>query len=373
MTIPPVHPKDKNLLRPLSELGKPKYATGGHSFLRRTEYISTESSRSRDVFTPQKPIKPNKPRRQVDTSKEDPINILRSTIKGFDIAYPDDAYTGPDAQDNKIRGAEPIPAELEAWKNPKHPTNPKLKLLDAYPIKPDLDAMPEIGGYHMIKFTANPTPVTGSRDERLDVGLLHFGKELSDETKEAANEDFNAKMAAHSADPMHNPAPGPAFSYDLFLPKNEQVAQGAKRKFDVDNPQRDSDELYGNEPTKTPNFQFDHVRAYEAARSVSTMPFPYKEVALALHDTDQTASLANSDNSRLEKAAYYYPLHAKIQIKPRRVKNLNPLGIVKKPEADVEIDAMHVTIGEPDEEQQQIRHHHALELEADPEAGAEAE
>ncbi|KAL8832032.1 MAG: hypothetical protein Q9191_000525 [Dirinaria sp. TL-2023a] len=377
LSIPPAHPKDKPLLRPLSELGKPKYATSGHSFLRRTEYISTESSRSRDSFTPRNLSKASqRTRRQVDTAKDDPVNILRATVKGFDIAFPEDAYKGPDAQNNKIRGAPPTHAEVEAWNNPQHPTNPELKLVDAYPIMPDLDAIPEIGGYHIIKFTANPTAPSVSRDVRLDVGFLEI-KEPSIEAQEALTEEFNAKMAAHNADPTRNPVPGPQFNYELFLPRDEQVAKGTKRKLDIDDPDKDSDELYGSEQRENPGFRYDHIRAYDTARSVSNEDYPYKEVVLALHDNpalENRIGTANgkvpSEDLRLEKAAYYYPIYAKLQLKPRRIKNLAQIGRVRRAEEeDAHVDAMHVTIKEPSGDEQEDRNARLLALDGglDPE------
>ena len=291
-------------------------------------------------------------------------------MKGFDIAYPYDAYTGPDAQNNKIRGAEPSPAELEAWKNPKHPLNPELRLLDSYPIKPDLDAIPEIGGYHIIKFTANPTPATDSRDVRLDVGFLHM-KEPSAEAQEALTEEFNAKLAAHQADPMRNPAPGPHFNYELFLPKDEQIAKGTKRKFDVDDPRKDSEELYGSGQMENPGFRYDHIRAYDTARSISNQEYPYKEVALALHDpglerrTETANGQDDTQQARLEKAAYYYPIYAKLQVKPRRIKNLAQIGLARKVEGEDEpVDAMHVTIKGPSSDEQERRNDNLLEFEA---------
>ena len=241
---------------------------------------------------------------------------------------------------------------------------------------PDLDAIPEIGGYHIIKFTANPTPATDSRDVRLDVGFLRM-KEPSAEAQEALTEEYNAKMAAHEADPTRNPAPGPQFNYELFLPKDEQVAKGTKRKLDIDDPKKDSDELYGSEQTENPGFRYDHIRAYDTARSISNQEYPYKEVALALHDNPTLENRVGTANGkvhpediRLEKGAYYYPIYAKLQIKPRRIKNLAQIGRARRAEdEDEHVDAMHVTIKEPNDDEQEHRHNHLLALDSgfDPE------
>ena len=282
-------------------------------------------------------------------------------MKGFDIAYPEDAYEGPDAQDNKIRGSEPTPAELEAWRNPRHPTNSELKLVDSYPLKPDLDAFPDNGAFQLIKFTANPTPVTDSYDTRLDVGFLVI-KTLSAESQAAVTEDFNARMAAHEADPSRNPAPGPMNPYELFLPPNQQTVTGIKRKFDIDDQANNDTELYGLSQAEGASFRYEHIRAYDTARSTMSVDHPYKEIALALHDPE----LEHDPSTRLEKAAYYYPIQAKQQIRPRRNKNMTQLGLASQTGIidENQIDALAVTIGEPSEVEAEARQQHRADLES---------
>ena len=355
LSLPPVHPKDKPLLRPLSELGKPKYGAGGHSFLRRTEYIAPSSSyRSLDNSVQRNAVKPpSKKCKQIDTSKDDPVNVLRATLKGFDIAYPQDAYTGPDGQ-GKIKGLEPTPAEAEAWKRPKHPIDPGLKLLDSYPLLPDLDAIPDQGSYNIVKFTTNPTQATEAHDTRMDVGLLTY-LELSPQAQAIIQEDYEAKLAAHQADPMRNPMPGPMFSYRFFLPQNEQGMNSVKRKLegqdgDHDDPEKDSDQI-----------RFDHVRAYDTSRAVMNGDFLHKEVALALYDPQ----MEGRDASYLPKAAYYYPLSTKLQLKPRRNKNLTQLGLGGRPPDEDEeiIDGVYVSVREPDDAVRERRNGHLQEIE----------
>lgn len=368
LATPPVHPKDKSLLRPLSELGKNKSASAGTSFLRRTEYISTGSSRTADSFTPKNSSKPRKIRKEVDTSKDDPITILRAAVRGFDIAYPQDAYDGPDAQDGQLRGSEATPAELEAWRKPKHPENPELRLLDAYSLKPDLDAFTDSGAYQIIKFTANPTPVTDSYDTRLDIGFLQ-PKTLAAEAAATVKEETETKMEAHQADPSRNPAPGPMNPYELYLPRDLQAVKGIKRKFDVDDPDNNDDELYGPEGE---SFRYDHIRPYDTARSTANGEYIYKEVALALHDPDleHNSTAVNGEthtrSNRLEKAAYYYPISAKQQIRPRRNKNMAHLGLAMQTGYldEQEIDALAVQIGDPGQTELESRQWHRQELES---------
>ena len=351
---PPVHPRDKNLLRPLSELGKPKYQPGGISFLRRTEYISSDAARARSEAAPKStPRSPGpKFRKTVDTSKDDPINVLRAAVKGFDIAHPDDAYTGPDTKDN-IKGLEPTPAEIEAWQNPKHPAKSNLKPIDFYPILPDLDAGTDTGSYMVAKFAANPTQVTEKHDPRVDVGMLR-PIELDD----ASIAEYNAKLAAHAAEPTQNPHPGGApFNYHYFLPTEETSAINLKKMLDVNDPDHDDPSLYSSQNKEGKNrFRLNQQRVYETGRSTAADPdHAYKEIALALHDPELEARAGDSSlaaDGCLEKAAYYYPVMQKIQLKPHRSKNLAQLGVTSRLDAEDEekkLDALDVFIGDLNE------------------------
>ena len=370
VAIPPVHPRDKNLLRPLSELGKPKYAPGGYSFLRRTEYISSEQSRPRLDPGPSKVPSKSTPkfRKPTDTAKDEPINVLRAVVKGFDIANPDDAYAGPDTKDN-IRGNVPSPAELEAWKTPRHPTKPELKLVDSYPIMPDLDALTDSLSYMVAKFTANPTQSTDVRDIRMDAGLLQ-PLDLAPDVEA----EWKAKLAAYEADSLHNPNPGgPPYSYSLFLPADEATANNMLMKLDVDNPEKDDPALcIRKDKSGLGTHRLNNIRTYETGRQTGTSAHPFREVALALHDPEfeerMKAAGINGIHptaGRLKKAAYYYPVVQKTQLKPRRNKNLAQLGLarqVAEAEEDDKVDVIDITIRDPDETESARRASHRMDL-----------
>ena len=150
--------KDKALLRPLNALGKASTSTqSGVNFLRKSE-ISTSGP---NVFSKQKKGYANAhsglPRkdRQTDAERENPRTILRNIIKGFNLANPNDAYTGSDTVDI-LRGAEISKEEKEAWERPINPLRPELKLVDSYSVLPDIEALPDVGGYMMVKYQAQP-------------------------------------------------------------------------------------------------------------------------------------------------------------------------------------------------------------------------
>ncbi|KAL8762904.1 MAG: hypothetical protein Q9184_001200 [Pyrenodesmia sp. 2 TL-2023] len=360
---PPVHPRDKNLLRPLSELGKPKYQPGGISFLRRTEYISSDAARARSEAAPKSTPKASaaKLRKPVDTSKDDPTNVKRAVIKGFNIAHPEDANASLGEEDG-IVGLEPTPAEIEAWNNPKHPTKSNLKPVGFYPILPDLDAGTDAGSYMVTKFTANPTQVTDKHDPRMDVGML---RPIEDESVLGP---YYAKLAAHQADPANVPNPGGApYNYHFFLPIDETSAINFKKKLDVDDPDRDDPGLYTMQNKDGKGvFRLPQERVYETGRATAADPdHAYKEVALALHDPELDANATGESSHRLEKAAYYYPVMQKFQLKPHRSKNLAQLGVASRAgdeEDDKKIDALEVVVEDLDKLEMGRRATHRAEL-----------
>ena len=346
LAIPPVHPKDKNLLRPLSELGKPAFDAGGYSFLRRTEYISSDVAKARAeanahaARTTARLSTAAKTRKPTDAQKEDPMYILRSVIKGFDLANPEDAYTGPDNASN-IRGAAPTPAEVEAWENPKHPSKPDVKLVDAYALQPDLEATTDSGGYFVVKFAGNPSGMTDKRDIRMDVGVLYPRDQGSG-----------------------------TYDYDFFLPTDEDAANSFRDRFDVDNPNRHDPNLYTHKgPDGSDNFRYNYLRTYDASRTVTSVNQQYKEVALALHDH------IDNDTDKQDSGAYYYPIIQRTQLKPRRNKNLARLGLASQtlPEDMEKVDWINLTVEEPDEDELGSRAKHRNTLEAEFEGHSDKE
>lgn len=342
--------------------------------MRRTEYISSEQSRPRtDSNASKPPVKtPVKLRKQTDTTKDEPVNVLRAAVKGFDIAHPKHAYTGSDTKDN-IRGAVPSPAELDAWKNPKHPSKPELKVIDTYAIKPDLDAITDSSNYMIAKFASNPTQSTDIRDTRMDVGVL----QPMDLTHEAEVE-FKTKLAAHEADPAHNPHPGgPMYSYEFFLPADDNTATNMKKKLDIDNPNWD-DPTLSNRKNQNGHgsFRLNHVRTYDTGRQSIMSEHPHREVALAIYDPALEEKMAQAGlaetraaSDRLDKAAYYYPIVQKLQLKPRRNKNLVQLGLASRvaDDDDNKVDVIDLQIREPDETEEAKRSGHRLDMENNPE------
>ncbi|TKX26429.1 putative RNA polymerase II-associated protein [Elsinoe australis] len=307
----PLHPHDRALLKPLSQIGKGNSGVGA-TFLRKTEYISSdqgikryESSTSRDLFRVR-----NDPKRKnkAHLAKEDPLNILKNVIKGFDIAYPKDAYNGEDTPE-KIKGAEITTADITAWSNPKHPKNGSLKLLDSYPVLPDLDALPGVGSYMLVKYSTDPSASTKGYDPRLDVTIL---KPTNPNTAK-----FEDRMATYERD-MNAVMPTTEYDYEMYMLEDSNAVKGVKRKFDVNDPENDDSELYTfTDDQGNQTFKYKRIRAYETYQQQGDGDNAFGDsVALALHDPE--LGLAADGKQRLQKGAYLYPVLQRTQLRPKR-------------------------------------------------------
>lgn len=287
---------------------------------------------------------------------------MRSVVKGFDIAYPEDAYKGPDSGAN-IRGAAPTQAELAAWNKPKHPTKPELTVLDSYPILPDFEAFSDAGGYMVMKFSTNPAQASDSYDTRLETGLL-----TPLDLRPEIQADQEAKRLAYEADPAHNPPPGaPPFDYAYFLPVEEKSVPNIKRKFDPNDPQKDDQNLYTSKHKDTQEgyFNYRRVRAYETGTASMNPDQRYGEVAMALYDPeDGVGSYNGKDEEALQKTAYYYPIISKTQLKPRRARNIAQLGMGRREEDEDpdQVDYLNVIVRDADESESSARASHRAEF-----------
>jgi RNA polymerase II-associated factor 1 len=328
---PPLSLADKALMRPPNALGKNQSNASGATFLRRTEYVTSsttggskfESSNSTNT------MRLRKKKRPMETSLNDPVNLSRHILKSFNIAYPSDAYNGQDNAEN-IRAAEITSEERIAWNKPKHPKNPNLQLLDTYPLLPDWDATPDTGAYVLFKFNAPPinNPLDSSYDPRLDVALLRpAGQTIEDQEK------FLEEQEARKQDPAM-PPPIPRYQFEFFLPSDKNKVRGIKRNFTTHDPTNDADidfdiaEDDEGQPRKC--FKYDNIRTYETSQQVGDPTDTYGDVvALALHDPEKHQSEQLRD-SKLQKAAYFYPITQRTVLRPRRPGRIDMVGEEQK-------------------------------------------
>lgn len=268
----------------------------------------------------------------MDADREDPVNIIRSVEKSFDVANPDSVYTGPDSA-YRFRGHEVTQDERDAWANPKHPTKQDVHPVDFYPILPDLDAFPDSGGYIVVTYTAQPLGSKSKYDDRTEVALLRPKEPQRPETME----HYQELVAAHMADPS-KPEPGPPpFDYDLYIPKDAAFVKAIKQKFDIKNDGRDEEVLYShtNKETGRKSFRYEHQRTYETVSGVQSKD-KYQEVGLALYDPPP-----GETNPKKQKGAYYYPVLQKINIRVRRPLNIAQPGMMGRPVVVPEGEKVH--------------------------------
>ncbi|KAF7563790.1 hypothetical protein G7046_g291 [Stylonectria norvegica] len=309
-----LHPHDRPLLRPIAALGKSKVAEANVSFLRRTEYISSSSTKRHDGATPRALLSKAQARRVVDAAADSPLAIKRKIDKGFELAE----------------------ADLKDPKRVKHPSKRHLKLVDASPLIPDLDAFPDSGAYVTLKFLTNPVASSTEYDHRLLSGLF----KPIDRTK-AEEDAYEAALEAHQQDPYNNPRPQNLLNYDFYLAQSATVGDRFRRKFDVENPDKDDDDLYTHQADKGGCFQFNHLRAYETAQETELdHPTKYDDEIILAYNED--AFYPN------QKAVYYYPVMQKSTIRPQRTKNI-ARNIAGMPDDDDQqiVDQLDVVVEEP--------------------------
>jgi RNA polymerase II-associated factor 1 len=304
------------LLRPIAALGRRKAAEANVSFLRRTEYISNLASKRFESGSPRALLNTSKKnvRRPVEEAADSPQAIKRKIDRSFEVAE----------------------QELKNYKRVKHPSKRNVELVDATPLVPDLESFPDSGAFVTIKFGVNPVPSAEEYDKRL---LASIFKPIDrTEEEEAA---YEAALEAHVADPENNPKPQNFMNYDFFLPQSARTADHFRRKFDVDNPDREDDSLYTHKADTGGCFQFNRIRAYETTQETE-LDHPTKythEILLAYNDTDDYPK---------QKAFYYYPVLQKSTIRPQRTKNIaRTIGFPEEEEKIVE--QMDVTVDDPND------------------------
>ncbi|KFA68819.1 hypothetical protein S40285_01165 [Stachybotrys chlorohalonatus IBT 40285] len=316
---PAIHPQDRLLLRPISALGKPKVAEANVSFLRRTEYISSitptkrlaETGNARALLA--KARKPNK--RALEAAADSPQVIKRKIDRGFEAAEQD----------------------LKDPKRIKHPTKKHLKLVDARPLIPDLDAFPDSGAYVTIKFLNNPVPSSNKYDKRLLSGLFR----PIDRTA-AEEAEYQAAVEAHEWDPVNVPKPQNLINYEFYTAHSASAAEAFRRKFDIDNPARNDEDLYTHQTDTGGCFQFNRLRAYETAQET--------ELDQATKYDDEILLWSNDDTTYPnQKAEYYYPVMQKSTIRPQRRKNIARTALAAEEDEHV-VHQLDVTVDDPTEE-----------------------
>ncbi|EXJ69061.1 uncharacterized protein A1O5_07996 [Cladophialophora psammophila CBS 110553] len=311
---PVLDPADQALLMSLDQL-KSQGAKNNVSFLRKTQYMtSSQMARANDAFMrssarTQKPQVYKAP--PVPVTRDDPENIKRQIQKGFDLAYPDSIpFNPPAAKANPITSQD-----RDAWRNPVHPDNPRLKPVEFYPIIPDLETGTDMASnWQALKFDKPPLPpFKGRRDDRIDVGLLMASENAS------LMPAWQAAKEAFDKDPERFADPGPEpYTWSLSVPKQPGSTSRIRQLFDDSNPRKDDpalmEPLLEESADGSLRLPFERVRVYPKATQDTVDP--HRIMALSLVDAKQLPR-----HSRFRKqgtTAYYYPILERVKMRADR-------------------------------------------------------
>ncbi|KAI1365219.1 RNA polymerase II-associated [Xylaria arbuscula] len=319
-----LHPQDRVLLRPLQTLGKPKTADAAVSFLRRTEYISSVTAKTKHDAGPLRSLNPSALRRPAkrpspEPDKDSPAYVKRKIDQSFSVAA----------------------AHVKDKNRVKHPTKRSLKLVDSYPMIPDLEAFPDYGGYFTIKFTNNPVPASGVYDKRLLNAVIKPGT-----LPEEVETSFKLAKQAHERDPENNPKPTNPQTYNYFLSDSLETSEKFDERFDTLNPERDNDELYTSRNSDGHGcFQFRFVRTYETKDEV--------ELDNATKYDEELLIAFNNDEMVDQKAVYYSPVMHRVIMRPQRSKTIHRNAGLAEDVEEIP-DRLAVTVSDYDEKTRSI-------------------
>ncbi|KAI9723083.1 MAG: actin-like protein arp8 [Chrysothrix sp. TS-e1954] len=329
---PPVHhPADRALLKPLSALGKGSSSTASVSFLRRTEYISTDQNRRSEHKVPGTPAGTRKRKRPEIENENDPARILQDVVAGFDVANPHDASSQD--QDSGINNKR-------AWEKPEHPTNSSLQLVDSYPLLPDLDAVSNSFWNIIVKFSTNPGSSSNAYDSRLDAAIL---RPLP--LPASVIEQHDLAQAAWNENPKGAAPPKPNYHYEFFLPEDSDEATDIKKRLNTKSAHRDkANRVNGavdeeGQEDESRLFRYPRIRHYQTFQQSGDVENPFSDsVALALYDPSDD-SKSHERGQAKQKAAYFYPVGQRTFVRARHIAPSTKVGGVDE---DDKVDLLEV-------------------------------
>lgn len=320
---PILDPADQALMLTPEQLRNQDSKSTNVSFLRRTQYMTSQNARAND------PLARSNPRAfksAVDLAaqtevlaRDDTENIRRNLQKGFNLAYPDSVpYNG-----TAVQSQLPTTAEKEAWRNPDHPDNPALKPVSFFPILPDFDVGDDFSVLNLIKFDKPPLPaLQGRRDDRIDVAMIQANAIRS----QAAV--HQAKKAAFEKNPelYEDPGPSAPHSWSFSVPQAHGKVAEVRKIFNNADPDRDDPQLYeslykpdsnpDDSQDDIPHVEYERIRTYmNAEQGTSSARY-----ALSLYDAANARAATGQVTTRKQTAAYYSPVLNRWNFKSDRAK-----------------------------------------------------
>lgn len=283
------------------------------SFLRRTEYISNLATKRIEAGAPRALLgKPTRKRAAPEPAGDSPAAIKRKIDRSFEVA------------EQSRKNISDI----------RHPSNRDLRVVDAFQLLPDLDGLPDSGAYVTIKFANYPVPKTSTYDTRLLSGL--FKPIEKTESEERAYEEA---LKLHERDPQSYSKPQNLMNYNLYLPQSSSAGESFRARFDVDNPDRDDEDLYTHQSDTGRCFQFARLRAYETTKEVE---LDHK----SKWDEELVLSFSGGETDERQKAVYYYPVMQRSFVQPQRTKNIQR-NIGYTDEEEQVVDQLDVAVDDP--------------------------
>lgn len=338
---PVLDPADHALMLTPDQIKNQNSKNNNVSFLRRTQYMTSQNARANEVLRSvnarvSKAInKSSAPTAQF--ARDDKENIVRYIQKGFDIAYPDSVPFNPP----EAKAAPSTDAERDAWRNPVHPDNPRLKPVDYYPLLPDFDAYTDVGGYVSIKFDKPPLPSQhGKRDDRVDVALL------SKEVNEALLPAWQSSKDAFDQNPQRYEDPGePPVLWSYCVPETPDSAARIRRILNDADPEKDNPALWEglNEHDAEKRIGYRRTKTYPVNRQ--EMVNSSRFMALALFNPDTTPEKTRRKSRA--KGAYYYPVEQRLRMRADRGKLGRAAQAVDENSNDASFDV--ITLGVADQ------------------------
>lgn len=237
--------------------------------------------------------------------KNDPSRIVPDIEAGFRLAT-------NEANVNGFENFKQTQEASAAWKNPVHPANSNLTLLDAYPLLPDPGANTDFGAYRVVKFQSNPVDSNDEYDKRLDYAVLHPADPPPDRI-----EDYQMRLAAFQADPTR-PDPGPPrFDYMLYLQKDRESADAAKAVIEHRTAQSIGLAGEAEDEDEPSAMEWHKDNLYETYQQAGDGQDTFNDtIALTLYDPEQSGGRLQ------QKGAYFYPIDVRTSIRPSRSRNV---------------------------------------------------
>lgn len=288
-----LHPKDRALLRDAG-IGNISKSEPGVSFLRRTEYIAE---------------------RQMPKA-----NGLNGAEGAKDIVEKAEAANDPDAQLAAVeRTFDQAQESLDNYTSLKHPSKKNLKAVSAWPLLPDTSMMDT-------KFIAVKFSGSASISRELQA--------LKRQQKEEYDEAFQ-KNSLQSA--IFRPITSEDGEWiSMYQVRDAKKAEEVKEKLNSSERERPVNLL--DEQENVEDFKFKHTKDYDM--NFHRFSKPYEELSIKFEPEDHS----ESKKIRKRKAAYYYPVTGRIDLKKHRASTNSEINRFLR---DSTVDVINFSLREP--------------------------